>query len=62
VYFLQTGSVTCPLYDRDGLRAGNEILGPAIIEQYDSTTVVNPGWSGQVDPWGTLVLSKVETS
>lgn len=59
VHFPQTqGTVECPIYDRSKLRAGNEIEGPAIIEQYDSTTVLNPGWHGRLDPWGTLVLTK----
>lgn len=59
VWFPQSGSQKCPVYLREKLRAGNEIPGPAIIEQYDSTTVINPGWNSRVDPWGTLVLSKV---
>lgn len=59
VHFPQEkGIVECPVYDRGRLRAGNEIAGPAIVEQYDSTTVVNPGWRGRLDPWGTLVLTK----
>jgi N-methylhydantoinase A len=31
-----------PVYDRTELRAGQEISGPAIIEQFDSTTVLYP--------------------
>ena len=59
VYFAQDKSrVNCPVYDRAALQAGNEIAGPAIIQQYDSTTVVEPGWSSSVDPWGTLLLNK----
>lgn len=58
VVFPQTGTVTCPLYVREDLRPGHELAGPAIVEQYDSTTVINPGWNGVVDPWGTLVLRK----
>lgn len=62
VFFPQTGgSVTCPVYVRERLRAGSEIDGPAIVEQYDSTTVVNPDWTGRVDEWGTLVLHRVDT-
>ncbi len=59
VHFPQEqGSVECAIYDRGKLRAGNELAGPAIIEQYDSTTVLNPGWRGRLDHWGTLVLTK----
>jgi N-methylhydantoinase A/oxoprolinase/acetone carboxylase beta subunit len=41
------------------LQAGNVIAGPAIIEQYDATTVVDMGWQGQVDRWGNVVLEKI---
>ena len=35
--------VVTPFYDRTALCAGQSISGPAIIEQYDSTTVIPPG-------------------
>lgn len=31
--------------------------GPLIVEEYDSTAVVRPGWSGRLDDWGNLVLA-----
>ena len=41
VWLRETGAfVSCPLYDRDRLLAGNRIEGPAIIEQMDATTLV----------------------
>jgi N-methylhydantoinase A len=59
VYFSQTHDfVDCPVYHRSALRAENTVRGPAIIAQYDATTVVDIGWQGQVDRWGTLVLTK----
>ena len=59
VYFPQSrGKVSCPVYVRAKLRSGNVIAGPAIIEQYDSTTVINPEWHGRLDEWGSLVLTK----
>jgi N-methylhydantoinase A/oxoprolinase/acetone carboxylase beta subunit len=45
-------------YDRTLLRHGNEIEGPAVIEQFDSTTVVGPGQSALVDPVGHLVIRR----
>jgi len=33
--------------------------GPAIIEQYDSTTVVYPGWSYEPDRLGNLILRRL---
>jgi len=45
-----------PFYDRARLRAGDRIHGPAIIEQYDSTTVVPPGLSAEIDRFGNIVV------
>ncbi|MBX9702135.1 MAG: hydantoinase/oxoprolinase family protein [Acetobacteraceae bacterium] len=45
-----------PILDRDRLRPGNRLEGPAIIEQMDSTTVVPPGWTARVDGFANLVL------
>jgi N-methylhydantoinase A len=50
------GFVSCPLYDRDRLSAGNRIAGPAIIEQMDATTLIPPGATGTVDPYLNLLL------
>ena len=44
------------VYDREGL--GSEVFGPAIIEQYDSTTVIYPGWSFKPDNYGNLILRR----
>ncbi len=44
-------------YDRERLQAGNIITGPAIIEQLDSTVVVNPGLSAEVDRQGILIIA-----
>jgi N-methylhydantoinase A len=50
------GFVTCPIYDRDRLRAGNQIVGPAIVEQMDATTVVLPELVARVEPYLNLIL------
>jgi N-methylhydantoinase A len=50
------GFVACPVYDRDRLRAGNCIAGPAIVEQMDATTVVLPGMAARVEPYLNLIL------
>ncbi|MCY4387415.1 MAG: hydantoinase/oxoprolinase family protein [Desulfurellaceae bacterium] len=57
VYFSKS-TLDTPVYDRSALQTGNELSGPAIIQQYDATTVVEPGWSGRVDQWGTLRLER----
>jgi N-methylhydantoinase A len=48
--------VSCPLYDREMLRAGNHIEGPAIVEQMDATTLIAPGATATVDPYLNLML------
>ena len=45
-----------PFYDRALLLAGNRIDGPAVIEQYDSTTVVPPGVTAEIDSFGNIVI------
>jgi len=44
------------LYERDRLDIGATVSGPAIIEQFDSTTVIPPGWSSRVDAYRNLIL------
>lgn len=39
------------IYRREDLPAGATLTGPAVIEQLDSTTVVPPGMTAQVDPY-----------
>jgi N-methylhydantoinase A len=35
---------------------GTTISGPAVVELPESTLLVPPGWSGEVDPTGTVHL------
>ncbi len=46
-----------PIYIREKLRCKNSFSGPAVIEQYDATTVVYPGWEAEVDGFGNIVLT-----
>ena len=50
------GAVDCPVYDRQSLRAGHALDGPAIVEQLDSTTPTFPGDRAVVDSAGNLVI------
>ncbi len=47
-----------PLHDRAGLAAGARVEGPALIVDPASTTVVEPGWTAEVDRLGNLILSR----
>ena len=49
-------AVPTPFYDREELRAGQTIAGPAVIEQYDSTTVIPPGLTAEIDRYGNIVI------
>ncbi|MEV0648018.1 hydantoinase B/oxoprolinase family protein [Phytomonospora sp. NPDC050363] len=47
-----------PLHVRDRLRPGHRVDGPAIIAEANATTVVEPGWSGELSETGDLVLTR----
>ena len=57
--FMSGGTaVEAAVYERDRLDVGSVIAGPAIIEQFDATTVNPPGWAGRVDGFRNLMLEK----
>ena len=58
VYFAQGGGATeCLVYDRNRLKAGNRMEGPAVIEQLDATTAIPPGYAGRVDDYGNIWIT-----
>lgn len=56
----EPGGIAAKVYDRSHMQAGLRLEGPAIVEQADTTTVIEPGWSGEVRPDGNLVLTWIE--
>ncbi|MDX1616616.1 MAG: hydantoinase/oxoprolinase family protein [Candidatus Promineifilaceae bacterium] len=46
------------LYQRETLRPGNILPGPAVIFQYDTTTVVPPRWQASVDELSNLLVQR----
>jgi N-methylhydantoinase A len=56
VWFAADAALDTPVYDRAGLRPGDTIAGPAVIEQLDSTTLLFPGDRAAVDPYLNLIL------
>ncbi len=57
VYFEEeSGFVSTKVYDRDRLLPGAQLLGPAIVEQMDSTVLIRPGMSADVDHYFNLIL------
>ncbi|GGP19113.1 hypothetical protein GCM10007981_01480 [Thermocladium modestius] len=50
--------VDAPIYERERLPPGFQGSGPAVVEGYDSTVVVNGGWRWEVDEYLDLVLRR----
>jgi N-methylhydantoinase A/oxoprolinase/acetone carboxylase beta subunit len=44
-------------YERSDLRSGSRLEGPAIVNQYDSTTAIPPGISAHVDRFGNILMA-----
>lgn len=57
VFESQDGAVALdsPIYDRALLAPGMVLNGPAIVTQYDTTTVLPPGWRAMIDAAGSLI-------
>ena len=48
------------VYDRDALRPGDAIDGPAIVRERNATTVVEPGWRATLTARDHMVLERVQ--
>jgi N-methylhydantoinase A len=58
VYFgPELGWLDTLVTSRDGLATGPR-RGPMIIEEYDSTSVVRPGWTAELDAWSNIVMRR----
>jgi N-methylhydantoinase A len=51
-----------PCYDRAALEPGAQVAGPAIVEEFGSTTVVFPGQTLTVDGYGIMIVRQVEAA
>ena len=56
LFDLKRGSESVPIFRRAELPAGWSLNGPAIIDQYDSTTVIPAGFGVTVDRLGNLIV------
>ena len=54
----EAGRCDAPVYARAALKPGNAFAGPALVEQYDSCTLVAPGWLARIDPHGNIVMER----
>jgi N-methylhydantoinase A len=48
-------------YERAELRPGARIQGPAIVTEFDSTTVILDGYAGEVDRYFNLLIRRAES-
>jgi N-methylhydantoinase A len=63
VFFREAGTtVPTAIYDRDSLAVHQPVVGPAVVEEWTSTTLVPPGWVARTEPWGNLVLARTAHS
>lgn len=58
ITFIGQGLSEAPVYLRDELALDVELAGPAVIEQYDTTTVLPPGWTAVQEASGNLSLAR----
>jgi N-methylhydantoinase A len=50
--------VDAAVYDRVRLGAGDEVTGPAVLEEFSSTVPLHPGFTARVDAHGNLVVGR----
>ncbi|MBI5617414.1 MAG: hydantoinase/oxoprolinase family protein [Gammaproteobacteria bacterium] len=55
--FRGAGEVELPIYERSLAPVGVDVDGPCVIEQYDATLVVEPGWRAVLDGGGQIILT-----
>jgi len=52
------GLLDCQIYSRELLEPGHRIVGPAVIEQMDTTTLIHPEQEAVVDSYRNLIVKK----
>jgi N-methylhydantoinase A/acetophenone carboxylase len=57
--FWGNGYISTDVYERDLLKCGNRIEGPAVIESPDTTYVIPPNWSYTVDKYHNGIIEVV---
>jgi N-methylhydantoinase A len=50
--------IECPVYQRERLDVGLTLRGPAILDQFDCTTVIYAGQAARVDEWKNLIVTQ----
>ena len=50
-----------PVFERDSLKPGSRIEGPAIVAEDETSTLVGPGWTATVNALGYIELVRENT-
>ena len=56
VYFEQVKWQEIPIFIRDALSVGSKILGPCIVEEQISTTLIPEGYAGTIDEYRNILI------
>ncbi len=51
--------ISTKIISREKLRPGNTIKGPALLTEYSATIIIPPGFSGQVDDYGNILIKSL---
>ncbi|MEO3388605.1 hydantoinase/oxoprolinase family protein [Mesorhizobium sp. CAU 1741] len=62
VWFEQPEAVDTPVYDRASFAPGARVEGPAVIDQFDATTLVFPGDVATVDEALNIIIDRARTA
>jgi N-methylhydantoinase A len=49
-------TLDCPVYQRERIDVGLAVDGPAVLDQFDCTSVICPGQVARVDEWKNLIV------
>ena len=50
------------LYDRETMKPGCGVNGPAVIMEANATTVVEPGWAAEINQYDQMILNRVSAA
>lgn len=47
-----------PVYDRTSLRTGDVLMGPAVVQERETTIILRPGWRAEVVDDGSVIATR----
>lgn len=59
--YFQQEQIDTKVFDRDQLRPGARIVGPALIAESLATTVIDPGWEAEMLSGGELLAKRIDS-